>query len=198
MVKVYGNTIDITISPNENGGNIVSVPELSGKLFELSRRGVGDYMESEFQPIAGGGFRLLDGTTVATGEVFFARTYTQQNSSEFADFGIQVGPFVQYPHSFIATVVMGGGYDTMGDILTTPVKMTVTKQCRLEDGAGSGYVVGVDGSKINFSWIVYIPLPIEVVPVGSKVQVKNSNGDVLCNDSVKQMIVGQLNARVWL
>lgn len=70
------NPIQITVDgsgdydPAASGTDCV-IPELLGKAFYISRSGYGIMPYNTYQPLAGGGFRLLGGLVFGSGEIWF-------------------------------------------------------------------------------------------------------------------------------
>jgi hypothetical protein len=103
---------------------------------------------------------------------------------------------VQYPHKIQLTTVSGSVQDGQGN-WTAGTESTVEKSCRAEPNSSSGLIATADGSKVNYSWTVYLPLPVDPIAPGTVVKIL-SGARVLCNDKVIRFSEGQLNARVWL
>jgi hypothetical protein len=102
----------------------------------------------------------------------------------------------QYPHTLKITTVGVGTQDGNGNWQPgTPA--TVEKACRAEPNSKSATVKTDDGTAIVFDFTVYMPLYVDIIAVGSKVEVYNGN-DLLGTNTVKRLSRGQLNARVWL
>jgi hypothetical protein len=106
----------------------------------------------------------------------------------------------QYPHKMILTIIPGGQVqDENGDFgPASPV--TVEKECRADASGGNGYVSGPGGTRINYSYVVYMPLPVDTIETGTLVEVQDpaNNNETILRDKVLQFYRGQLNARVWL
>lgn len=104
----------------------------------------------------------------------------------------------QYPHTLTVTKVNETTRDENGDYLQADVGQTITSVCRAEAEKGSdGFIIGADGTTIKFSWIVYMPLGVSGMVVGSKVTV-DQDGETIVTDTVKRYSKGQLNVRIWL
>lgn len=103
----------------------------------------------------------------------------------------------RFPH--IATVTHGNGFNTEanGDI-TVGVDLTNSFPCRLESSSTDGNVRSVDGTKVDFNWVVYCGKDTTVLPVGANIIILDSKGEQLCADTIKKFSQGQLNSRIWL
>jgi len=105
---------------------------------------------------------------------------------------------IQYPH--IATITIPGveaTQDANGNWIAGTEGSTFAQMCRAESSSGNGYINGADGTKIEYSWIIYFPTGITLIKVGSKVTVINGTEEVL-TDTVKRFSRGQLNCRIWV
>lgn len=105
---------------------------------------------------------------------------------------------IQYNHT--ATITTQGtdaSQDADGNWIPGTPGTTTTEDCRAESASGNGYITGIDGTKIDYSWIVYFPQDVPFIKVGSQITVMNGTEPVL-SDTVKRFSRGQLNARIWL
>lgn len=102
----------------------------------------------------------------------------------------------QYPHTLKITTVSGSTQDGNGNWQPgTPV--TVEKPCRAEPNNRNALVKADDGTQVVFDFTVYMPLPVEIIAVGTQVKVYNVD-ELLGANTVKRFSKGQLNARAWL
>ena len=69
--------------------------------------------------------------------------------------------------------------------------------CRAEPSKGNSYIIGQGGKRIEFSCIVYMPIPEQEIKPGTLFEVWDGERQIV-NTDVKQFSKGQLNARVWL
>jgi hypothetical protein len=102
----------------------------------------------------------------------------------------------QYPHTITVTGPTASVKDGAGN-WTNTASATVTLPCRAEPAGPRGLIQGPDGTLINASWIVYLPLPVNPVPLDATVTI-NDGAVLLAKDKVLRFYKGQLNARVWL
>lgn len=102
----------------------------------------------------------------------------------------------QYPHGLVITTATGSVQDGNGNWLPGSTSTRV-KACRAEPNGKNAMIKTVDGTSIVFDFTVYLPLPIDTVAVGSKVEVYNGE-ELLSQNTVKRFSRGQLNARLWL
>ncbi len=103
----------------------------------------------------------------------------------------------QYPHRAVFSIVDNSTQDGNGN-WTPGLISTEEHSCRAEPSSGNGFITGQGGSKINYDWILYMPLPIPPIQIGSKVEVFDENNELKVSDSVKRVNKAQLNARAWL
>jgi hypothetical protein len=104
---------------------------------------------------------------------------------------------MRYPHTLTIIPASTSTQDANGDF--TEVEATdepVVYQCRAESSDSNGIIKSVDGSLINYNWIVYLPLSSLIIPVGTTVSI-DLNG-LQVNDNVKRFAPGQYNNRLWL
>ena len=101
----------------------------------------------------------------------------------------------QYPHTAIITTVGSSTTLPNGDIIPG-AEITSSFKCRLEPASKGGYVKGVDGTQVSYSWTIYCKSAI--LSTGAEIEVQDDAGRTLCLDTVKQFSQGQLNSRIWL
>lgn len=115
-----------------------------------------------------------------------------------------VGVPVQYKHCGYVQVATEATRDTNGNwIAGTEEDDPLEFKCRAEPQSGNGYIQGIDGAKVNYSYIVYCPLDTPNVPVGSTIKIVTEpetdwTDEVYFTDTVKRFSRGQLNVRLWL
>lgn len=107
----------------------------------------------------------------------------------------------QYPHSAeIVTQETDATVDADGNWIPGTTQ-TISLKCRAESATANGYLVGVDGAKIDFSWIVYFPSGIPRIKEGVRITVVNPDApfgpETMLTDTVKRFSRGQLNVRIW-
>lgn len=106
----------------------------------------------------------------------------------------------QYPHILKFDIVTGGGEesDENGDTLIVPgATTTIEVKCRFEPNADGQVIVSADGAKLEFGWIVYMPLDQNSVESGTVIRGYNGE-DLIAEGAVKRFSEGQLNARLWV
>lgn len=102
----------------------------------------------------------------------------------------------QYPHIMTFTPVASSTRDASGNWVPVPgTEKSIS--CRAEPSNGNGLVSGPDGLKIKYDWVVFIPLPVDVINLGTIVSVFYGD-DLLAKQKVLRFSKGQLNARIWL
>ena len=80
---------------------------------------------------------------------------------------------------------------------TPGISSIVNRDCRAEPNQTNGFVVAQDGSRIDYSWIVYLPLSADTYQVGTNVEIFNG-AELIASDSIKRFSRGQLSMRIWL
>lgn len=100
---------------------------------------------------------------------------------------------VQYPDILTYSIQGTGIQDENGNWIVDGIDQEFELKCRAEPASGNGLIKNVDGTVINYSWIVYLPLPVEEIAVGTEVTIESK-----LKDTVKRFSRGQLNARIWL
>jgi hypothetical protein len=107
---------------------------------------------------------------------------------------------IQYPHILKFDVITGGveEVDENGDTVIVPGQTTTIEvKCRFEPNADGELIVSADGAKLDFGWIVYMPL--DQVEIESGTVIRGYNGDdLIAEGDVKRYNKGQLNARAWV
>jgi hypothetical protein len=95
-----------------------------------------------------------------------------------------------------------GHYDeATGNWVAGGEGVTVSYDCRYEASSGNGLVPAPDGSRINYSGIVYLPKEAPVIPQGTKVtiKVKRDGEDLMTlTETVLRYFPGRFNARCWV
>jgi hypothetical protein len=102
----------------------------------------------------------------------------------------------QYPDSIIVTTAASGSQNASG-IWTAGVTTDYTFQCRAEVNGTGKKIVGDDGSMIDFSFAVFMPVTTVVIPDGSDF-VLTALSNATIRGKVKRASNGQLNSRLWL
>jgi len=105
----------------------------------------------------------------------------------------------QYPHTIKLFPVEGGSVKDANGNWKAAVAVVPERsyKCRMETRSTAGFITGTDGTQLQFSCIVYMPLPVDDIQVMTRVDIYK--GDVLvASGTVKQFSRGQLNARAWL
>lgn len=105
----------------------------------------------------------------------------------------------QYPHVMIVTgVISNSTRNANGDFVQGTTNNEIANvPGRYATSDESGYVATQSGAQIFYDGIYYMPLPVNVIPIGSAVIIKN-NGVEIVRNTVKHFHIGQLNAKAWL
>lgn len=108
---------------------------------------------------------------------------------------------IQYPHILRFDIVTGGveEIDENGDTVIVPGQATTIEvKCRFEPNADGQVIVSADGAKLEFGWIVYMPLDQIVVESGIMIRGYTGDDQLIAEGDVKRYSKGQLNARLWV
>lgn len=107
--------------------------------------------------------------------------------------------FQQYPHIMVvATVMATTTRDSSGNWLPDVAEEEPgIIKCRYSTKDGSGYVQSESGTQIGYDAIVYMPLPVNSIPLGASVVI-TEDGLEIAKGTVKHFHKGQLNARIWI
>lgn len=180
----------VTVSSAQAGTKRIDLPEYAGKTLLLLRGG--HPFTTGYTVLSTGGFEITNPTDqLVENEVWTVFADPALSSGiGFTGFGLS-----QYPHT-IEIYITTGSVKTAGN---WSAGSTTLRQSagRYEPKSGNGTVEAVDGSRINYDGIVYLPLPQQAVAPGAKVVVKKG-AEVLLQSTVKRFSAGQLNARIWL
>lgn len=94
--------------------------------------------------------------------------------------------------------VGGTSYDSEGNVvITDPVSEEISIKCRVEANSKGQYLIIEDGKKVEYGWMIYLPLPSSEIPFGTEVNV-DRNGVLVAKGIVKRSVVNQLNAMLWV
>jgi hypothetical protein len=102
---------------------------------------------------------------------------------------------VRYPHTLRITTVTDATRDGGGNwIPGGPTNMDI--ECRAVVNGGNETLVGSDGIRTDFAWLVYMPKQDPSFDIKKGTEVKILDGEkVLATEKVKRYFNGQLNAR---
>lgn len=103
---------------------------------------------------------------------------------------------IQYPHILTATIPGTTVQGSDGNWVTTD-PVTRTEKCRAEPNSSGRYIVGIDGVKIDYAWIVYMPQGVVLIPTGTAVSIVWNSSEIAKGEA-KRFSNGQLNTRLWL
>lgn len=105
----------------------------------------------------------------------------------------------QYPHKVLFTVQPTATKDADGNWISSgdPEINEWAGRFEISSGSRSAYITGADGVQIAVKGVIYLPLPVDRIKEGTKVQVMDGDS-VLIDSVVKQFSKGQFNARVWV
>jgi hypothetical protein len=182
-------TIDVSLA----GGTEVPLPEYAGKTLVILRGGV-PFAPSKFEVLSTGGFRLISaGDKLVLNELFaiFPQPVLS-NGMVSGGFGVS-----QYPHVMTLAPLASSTMDENGDWQTTEAA-TTELNCRYEVNTKNSFIVGADGTRIDYAGVVYIPLPVDELKNGTSLMIVNQESEIVAKGIIKKFSRGQLNARVWL
>lgn len=185
--------MNITIPSSMNGATDVDVPQFAGIDILVVRRGLGFLSGDEYEVKSSGGFRLIKpGDKVVTDEV-----YTLVPSGFIIELKPVSYKVIQYPHILTVTIPEDAQQDGNGNWVNNSDPFVYQTTCRAEPTTGNKFITGSDGQQLTFRSIIYMPLPVQIIPDGALVEVYDGNRRII-RDDVKQFYKGQLNARAWV
>lgn len=112
---------------------------------------------------------------------------------------------VMYPHLATINVLLeavrdqDGNWsnrDSDGNWGNTETDQTISVACRLVPNSGNKFLSLSDGTRIDYSASLYMPLGVNV-PAGSKIKVEHK-GITLIETTVKHFFQTRLNQKAWL
>lgn len=119
------------------------------------------------------------------GEKFFVEFQPKEIIPNAGSIGGTSYGFNQYPH--IAIIDQANWYDGSGNQIQT--------KCRISQGEEVKRGFNVPDASANA--IVYFPLPIDTIDLGTQIEIRNGEQSIL-SGPVKQFSRGLLNARIWM
>lgn len=181
----------IQISAGQAGGTTVHLPQYAG-VGLLLLRGGHPFAASKYTVLSTGGFQLTTSGDILVLNEEFAVFPQALSANGMVNRGFGVS---QYPHTVVISAT-SSIKNASGNWVSTP-GTAVEKSCRFEPNSGTGKVATADGKMIDYSGIIYMPLPVNALAPGTPVDVL-SGATVLLHSTVKRFNAGQLNARIWL
>lgn len=103
---------------------------------------------------------------------------------------------IQYPHTINVTGPTSSHQDGQGNWIND-AGIDITLPCRFEPAGSRGLIPGPDGTLINYNWVVYMPIPADLIKPGFAVKIYDG-ATLIAEDAVLRYSKGQLNARIWL
>lgn len=108
---------------------------------------------------------------------------------------------VRLPHvlNYTLTTTSEPTRNAAGDLIPG-IATTVSKsvKCRLQPNVRASYLISeADGSKLDFSAVIFLKSDAEAVPIGQTVTVMADN-EQLQTGTVKRFHRGQLHCRAWI
>lgn len=104
---------------------------------------------------------------------------------------------IQYPHTVNFTGITDSHMDANGNWINTG-SYNLTIQGRAEPASANGLIAGPDGILIKYAWVIYLPLPINPIPVNTTVVSILNGSEFVGKGKVVRFSKGQFNARIWL
>jgi hypothetical protein len=99
----------------------------------------------------------------------------------------------QYPHSVTFNWNSPATQDEERGNMVPGEAHTITSDCRAEPNGGGRTIPSQDGTLINYSYILYLPIR-QFIPAGSKAVLSIVDKEL----TVKSSHVGFFNTRIWL
>lgn len=106
---------------------------------------------------------------------------------------------VRFPHILTYTTEEIEGYfDENGNYVEGTQGVIVTEPCRAEPNARAEYITNeADGTRTEFSFVVYLTKGIALIPVGIQVTITGKAGLVF-KGATKRFHSEQLHSRLWV
>jgi hypothetical protein len=101
----------------------------------------------------------------------------------------------QYPETITVYTQAESVQDADGN-WNTASETSAEYSCRSEASNGNGFVAAVDGTRVNYDWKIYLPLPVDDIAPGSNVTVTGDTA--IFTGTVKRFKRNQFNANIWL
>jgi hypothetical protein len=109
---------------------------------------------------------------------------------------------MQYPDTISFSSSADATYNETTGVWTPGASGTATTaNCRYEASGGNGMIVVADGTRINFSGIVYLPKDAPIIKTGSQVTITEKRpglADNVMKEKVLRFHRGQMNTRIWV
>ncbi len=103
----------------------------------------------------------------------------------------------RYPHELYICDGQAASLGTSGDWSAPEGSFTLVCECR-EEPNGSGRTVALnDGTLRQYSSMIYLPVDITDVDIGSQIQVKAGDGTVRFTGEVIRVSYDRKNSRIW-
>jgi hypothetical protein len=103
----------------------------------------------------------------------------------------------QYPHTLILTAVEDTPMDGNGNWITGH-EVSISLKGRAEPNSKGQMIASQDGTQVLFDWMVYMPLPADEITPGTRIVLKDEDGNQFGEGTIKRYSRGQMNARIWL
>lgn len=98
------------------------------------------------------------------------------------------------------TAVVGSDatLDTNGNVEVHLPGTTVVSDCRAEGNPLGRFVRVNDGDQYVYSALIYLPIQVEDIPVGSIITVVDNDTNTVCAGNVRAVQRQQKGVRLWL
>lgn len=109
-------------------------------------------------------------------------------------------PLEYYPHWLTVTADASVAVynETTGEWEETANTAKPKKyKCRAQSSTSNAYLTGITGERIDYQWIVYLPLDAPIITQGKSVTISDGQ-TILATDTVKRYFKSQLHTRIWL
>jgi hypothetical protein len=103
----------------------------------------------------------------------------------------------QYPQIAKVFVSAKSTKDVNGDLVAGAITFTEYK-CRAEFMRGGGFIQNADGTRSDFSWLIYMGPITGYIQAGSKMEVRDSDGNLTMQGTIVRFLKSDFNCRVWL
>ncbi|MBN8852228.1 MAG: hypothetical protein J0H07_10255 [Sphingobacteriales bacterium] len=171
----------------------INLSQFSGYDIDVARSGFPLAEAIEYQNLPSGGFKLINGSKFILNERYTVTPLPKQIAQD----PTSTYPISQYPHTLTLTSISDSVQDGNGNWMQGAVTVS-ERACRAEPSSSGRYLVGSDGDKIYYDFVIYMPLPAGTIGAGTKAEITNQDLEFLAKGTIKRFNRGQLNARAWL
>lgn len=105
---------------------------------------------------------------------------------------------MRFPDKIYVETSVGGGYDDDGFKIPATKGWVEHSICRLSVNSGGNLIQTQSGDFSKYSSLVYMPIGVDFIQAGVRVQVRNNKGEVLTTSTAIRFSASQRNCRLWV